>query len=331
MKRFLLPAVAAAAVLTLGGCTKTETVNVSENRFIEFDAFIWKSTKAVEEVNTDNIKSFYVLGQKTSASGSATNFFLNEQVYESATPGEWIYDDRKMWEENTTYTFAAYSNGGLAKDEDGTHKIADVDWNGTQLTITGYNAAQQANDLLVSVASNSTEVGISNVPVQFSFQHALSMIKFTIKSELGDNNNAIEISNFKVSGINAQANLTYTTGNINWAEWSGPEDLLAENFTTTTSVPGASEPFVVIPGEEGVNFTVTFTATFIDDVDATYKQDLTATISGQKFTAGYRYNYIATITGADMNVITFEEPDVTPWTDDSWGDNGPVISDLNKR
>lgn len=329
MKRFLLPAVAAAAVLTLGGCTKTETVNVSENRFIEFDAFIWKSTKAVEEVKRDNIKSFYVLGQKTSNNGAPTDFFLNEQVYESATPGEWIYDDRKMWEENTTYTFAAYSNGGLAKDEDGTHKIANVGWDGTQLTITDYNAAQQANDLLVSIASNSTEVGTSNVPVQFSFQHALSMIKFTIKSELGDNNNAIEISKFKVSGINAQASLTYTTGNINWTDWSVPKDLLAEKFTTTTSVPGASEPFVVIPGEEGVGFTVTFTATFIDDVDGTYKQDLTATISDQKFTAGYRYNYIATITGADMKVITFEKPDVTPWTDDSWGDNGPVISDLN--
>ena len=66
MKHFLLTAAAAAMVLALGSCAKTEVTDVPDSRYIGFDAFIWNPTKAVDEVKTDNIKSFYVFGQKNS-------------------------------------------------------------------------------------------------------------------------------------------------------------------------------------------------------------------------------------------------------------------------
>lgn len=304
MKHFLLTAAAAAMVLALGSCAKTEVTDVPDSRYIGFDAFIWNPTKAVEEVNTANIKSFYVFGQKDN-----TPIFDNEEVYESDTPDQWIYDEREIWESGKTYTFAAYSNGG---ERGG--KVEGFAWDGTNLTVNDYNTSTHAKDLLVAIASNASELSTSNVPVQFNFTHALSMIKFTINSELGDgDDNKINISSFTVSGIKAQGDLSFdNTGGIVWSNWATPTDLLAEDFATETSTPGESEPFVVIPGESGVSFTVTFTATF---GDGTGTKNLQASISGQQFTAGYRYNYVATITGADMDVITFADPEVTPWTD----------------
>lgn len=312
MKHLLLTAAAAAMVLALASCTKTKVTDVPESRNIEFEAFIWNPTKAVEEVTTDNIKAFYVFGTKTAQDG---DFFDNTKVYESGTENKWIYDNRFMWEESETYTFAAYSNGGTSVDGDGA-KIYDAAWDRTALTISGYNAATEPKDLLVSIASNVQDVIDNNAPVQFNFQHALSMIKFTLNSDLGDGNNAIAISNFKVTGINSTADLTYSAVNgVEWANWTAPAELSAADFITETSTPGESEPFVVIPQEENINFTVTFTATFADDEDGTYSQDLTATVENQTFAPGWRYNYVATITGADMKVITFADPIVDPWVD----------------
>lgn len=309
MKHLLLTAAAAAMVLALASCTKTKVTDVPESRNIEFEAFIWNPTKAVEEVTTDNIKAFYVFGTKTLVG----DFFDNTKVYESGTENKWIYDNRFMWEESETYTFAAYSNGGTSVDGDGA-KIDNAAWDGTALTISGYNAATEPKDLLVSIASNVQDVIDNNAPVQFNFQHALSMIKFTLNSDLGDGNNAIAISNFKVTGIKSTANLTYSAvSGVVWANWAAPADLSAADFTTETSNPGESEPFVVIPQEENISFTVTFTATFADDEAGAYSQNLTATVENQTFAPGWRYNYVATITGADMKVITFADPIVDPW------------------
>ena len=315
MKHLLLTAAAAAMVLALASCTKTKVTDVPESRNIEFEAFIWNPTKAVEEVTTDNIKAFYVFGTKTQSG----DFFNNTKVYESGTENKWIYDNRFMWEESETYTFAAYSNGGTSVDGDGA-KIVGAAWDGTDLTISGYNAATEPKDLLVSIASNVQDVIDNNAPVQFNFQHALSMIKFTLNSDLGDGNNAITISSFKVKGINSTANLTYSAVNgVEWANWAATADLSAADFTTETSTPVESEPFVVIPQEENISFTVTFTATFADDEEGTYSQDLTATVDNQTFAPGWRYNYVATITGADMKVITFADPIVDPWVDGEVG------------
>ena len=62
------------------------------------------------------------------------------------------------------------------------------------LPVAPADAATEAKDLLVARASNESDVASSNAPVQFNFQHALAMVKFTLKSELGDGNNAITIS-----------------------------------------------------------------------------------------------------------------------------------------
>lgn len=308
MKKSLF--VLGVAVAALASCTQSEVVDIAESNAIKFDAFVGNPTKAVTEVDNDNIKAFHVYGTKNS--GTTTDFFNGDQVYESGTPNVWIYDDLKTWEESQTYTFAAYSNGGVK----GSASTSNVEWNGSNLTISGYNAGTEQKDLLVSIASNAGAVASQNDPVQFSFVHALALIKFTIKSDLGDDANAVTISEFTVKNINSIADLTYSSGSVTWTNHETPQDLSSANFTTTSSEPGESESFAVIPGESNVSFTVSFKAKI--GTDGTEKT-LTATINNQNWTAGYRYNYVATITGADMDVITFADPTVTPWQE--WGNN----------
>lgn len=309
MKKSLF--VLGVAVAALASCTQNEVLDIAESNAIKFDAFVGKTTKAVAEVGNDNIKAFHVYGTKDGATG----FFDGDLVYESGTANVWIYDDLKMWETGKIYTFAAYSNGGVEKDEAST--TSTVAWDGSNLTITDYNAGTEQKDLLVSIASNATSVASQNDPVQFNFVHALALIKFTIKSDLGDGNNAVDISDFTVTGIKPTADLSYSSNGIVWSNYDGTNSLQdVDGFTTTSSEPGESESFAVIPGESNVSFTVSFKAKI--GTDGTEKT-LTATISSQTWTAGYRYNYVATITGADMDVITFADPTVTPW--EEWGNN----------
>ena len=303
------------AVAALASCTQNEVVDIAESNAIKFDAFVGKTTKAaVTEVGNDNIKAFHVYGTKDGVPG----FFDGDEVYESGTANVWIYDNLKMWETGKTYTFAAYSNGGV-KSSASTSAVA---WDGTDLTITDYNAGTEQKDLLVSIASNASTVASQNDPVSFTFSHALALIKFTIKSDLGDDNNAVKISEFKVTGINSTADLTYSNSNIAWTGYEVPQDLSSVDFATESSKPGVSDSFVVIPGESNVSFEVSFKATIGDGISIPAKT-LTATISDQNWTAGYRYNYVATITGSDMDVITFADPQVSPWVDATDTDINP--------
>ena len=313
-KRILTVAVAA---LALAACSKNETVEVADSNLIGFNAFVGNATRAVTDVTTESIKAFHVYGQR-----DGNNIFENIQVYESNTPNVWIYDNPVAWEAGT-YTFAAYSNGGVK----GAASTTSVEWNGSALTITDYNAGTEQKDLVVAVASNASDLVSSNVPVEFTFAHALSMIKFTLQSTIGDTEAAtITISNFTVTGIAPNGDLSYDGTNCTWINIDGTKELANEDtFETTASVAGESDPFVVIPNTN-VSFTVTFDAQL--GTSGTPKT-LKAMINNQTFQAGYRYNYVATIDGADMDVITFADPVVSAWDDTNWN-NGISAGDLTE-
>lgn len=305
MKKSLLLMGLAVAAFT--ACTNEETIEVADSRMLSFNgAFVGNATKAVTDVTTDNIKEFYVYGRKNNSA-----IFDGEKVYESGTEGTWIYDNLQMWEASQTWNFAAYSDGGVATAS----TTATVNWDGSALTITDYNTNVQ-KDLVVSIASNADDLASSNVPVEFNFEHALSMIKFTIQSELGDDANAITISEFTVTGANGQGNLTYN-GTATWDDLDTPATLSnAAEFTTESSAAGESDPFVVIP--QTATLTVKFTATLNNEEGVNVTKKLQATITDATWQPGLKYNYIATITGANMDIITFAEPTVTAWDETNW-------------
>ena len=98
MKKFLI--IAAAAGTVLASCAKTETVEVSDAKYIGFDsAWIGNPTKIIDEVTTDNIKSFFVYGGYT----ADDDVFENGREVTPNANGEWTYSPLVKWEDNQTY------------------------------------------------------------------------------------------------------------------------------------------------------------------------------------------------------------------------------------
>lgn len=313
MKKSLL--MLGVAVAALASCTQNEVVDIAESNVIKFDnAFVGNATKAtVEQINTEGIEHFYVMGEKNSIS-----FFNNEKVYKQN--GLWGYDNLKKWEAGT-YAFAAYSNGGTAtKDGKIATGVTFSSTSGLQINYTVNNTDKR--DLIM--AYSTTDINTDNTPVAFTFKHALAMIKFTLKSNLGTN--TINISDFVVKGINNQGTATISTagGNVTWASQSGTENFGSVDFTTTQATAGESDELVVVP-QSGTSLSVEFTAKVTADQGEITKT-ITATIASYDWQPGYRYNYTATITGTDMNVIEFSAPEVSEWEDYTDIDAGDLTS-----
>ena len=323
MKHFLLTAAAAAMVLALGSCAKTEVTDVPDSRYIGFDnAYIGNPTKGGlpqdEQYGSGNpISHFFVFGN----TAPDAVVFDGVHVYESN--GQWVYDDLKQWQNGQTYKFAAYSTN----EETQLTETVGFDYDSHTLTITDFVSSNDSQrDLLV--ATTTEDLNPDNVPVPFNFKHALAMIKFTLQSSLGDKN-PITITNFKVAGINTKANLTVKensgTTQIVWNDPSVNTTAFTdsrESMVATTTTPAVSEEFVVIP--QTVSGTVT--VTFHVEIEGLQGKDLTAKIESPAWEYGKRYNYVATITGTDVDVIEFADPIVDDWTDDA---NSPISEDID--
>lgn len=309
------------AVAALSSCTQSEVLNVADNNVIKFEnAYVGKATRAATVLDNSNFGSFYVYGYD-----GADEIFENVNVFKGDGTA-WGYDDLVEYKNDKTYTFAAYSDGGTTK---GTGQLATgVTFSTTPATtlgITGYTTTDN-KDLIVSFSH--TNIDDANAPVAFTFKHALAQVKFTIQSALGDENQ-IAISNFSVTGFKDNANLTYTMGEnhevdaISWDNLGGGSSVtktinaLDNNVATTSN--SAYGTYVVIP--QTADLTMTFNATLYKaDGSKVEKNDMTATVSGQIFKEGYRYNFIATIDGPDMGQISFDKIVVEEWKE--YGSDG---------
>ncbi|WP_270569371.1 fimbrillin family protein [Coprobacter secundus] len=306
MKKSLFVLGVAAAVLT--GCSQSEVTDIAESSAIKFSkAFVGNPTKSATVVDNDNIQSFYVYAYKNEDA-----LLTNENVY--LQNGLWAYDNIKIWDDAATYSFAAYSNGGTAK---GVGSLENVSYDksvGT-LKISSYTAGGD-DDLLASISTET--LAEANTPVAFTFKHVLSMVKFTVKSGLG-NDKELVINNLTVEAGKIQNNgdLTYSTAATNWElAQSGQTyaSLSAADLNATTETPAEAE-FTVLPQDVSGGFTVTIEATITPEGESAINKTFTATIPADnaKWKVGNRYNYIATINATDMNIIEFDAPKVDDW------------------
>ena len=306
MKKSLFVLGVAAAVLT--GCSQSEVTDIAESSAIKFSkAFVGNPTKSATVVDNDNIQSFYVYAYKNEDA-----LLTNENVY--LQNGLWAYDNIKIWDDAATYSFAAYSNGGTAKGV-GSLESVSYDKGAGTLKISSYTAGGD-DDLLASISTET--LAEANTPVAFTFKHVLSMVKFTVKSGLG-NDKELVINNLTVEAGKIQNNgdLTYSTAATNWElAQSGQTyaSLSAADLNATTETPAEAE-FTVLPQDVSGGFTVTIEATITPEGESAINKTFTATIPADnaKWKVGNRYNYIATINATDMNIIEFDAPKVDDW------------------
>lgn len=314
MKHLCLTAVAAAMVLALGSCTKTETVNVSDANYIGFDnAFVGNPTKAIAEVKTDNIDHFIVYGGYE----GVVDLFDKVRVSMNSN-GEWTYSPLKKWEDNKTYRFAAYYPETLTV-------TPTFDYATGSLTFTDVVVNKTDNQVDFIYDASGDILSRTDSPrakVPFTFEHMFSMVQFTIKSGFPEDV-TVGISGFKFYGMNSQSTLT----DGQWSAATTPiasEDaiVLANDDAIAAATPvDYVDNCVVMPQafENDVVFakftvTLTSTGTSLDKIpEGERTAEITAAIPKDTWERGYRYNYIVTIDGQNLDYITFDEPEVSTW------------------
>lgn len=311
------------AALAFASCTQNEVLNVNENRAINFDGFVGKPTKAaVNSVN--DLTAFQVFGGYGT---SYDNVYNDKAVNRGGNSGAytWTPAETKYWQQGYKYTFNAYApalgNG-----------TASVDANG--VTITDFVASNGETDLLIAETKTvDATIAIPSDAVQFTFNHVLSMIRFTFSTTLEDVN--ITISDLTVKQVPNKATYTAAAAGGNWGTMDNNSkadySLTVSGSITSDNSTGkkSSSEKIVIPQSFNAGLTVTFKlsatgALTLNNVEHTVTLPTTAWVKGK------RYNYDAEITkdnidpSGSLSPITFGDPTVTPWVN-SWEDGGDVV------
>lgn len=311
MKKFLI--IAAAAGTVLASCAKTETVEVSDAKYIGFDsAWIGNPTKAVEEITTENIKSFNVYGGYET---SGDVFTAGREVTPNSN-GEWTYSPLVPWTDEQTYNFYAYSGVDVTPTYNYTNGLTFTD-------VTVNNTINQT-DFIYAERTNIASEGEGTVrdKVQFTFDHLFSMVQFTIKSGFAEDV-TLSISGLELYGLGSKA--TYNASGSADA-WGTVSDALTEGsgitFEEGTAQATAGTPTdyvdncVVMPqtlSDNTVYAKFTVKANGTESISSEITKEITAKIPADAWEKGYRYNYIVTIDGQTLDFITFDAPEVTPW------------------
>ncbi len=313
MKKQLLTA--AVAIVALAGCTKTEVVKVSDDKAIGFESFVGKPTKAVSDIvsGDGSFTKFFVYGSYENE-GSYVSVYGGEYV--QFADGKWNNEKLQYWVDGKNYKFAAYSNGN--EKVDGV-KFTDAEGN---LEIP-YTVADKDLIAVTGVAAAGQKTG--NQPVGLEFKHLLSKVKFSFSTTFNADL-TVTVSNLK---INQAVNAGTWKGT-----WTPTEATKADKEygdVVAKAKAEVSEECYVLP-QSNATLTASFTVTVTDKGGAVIMKKDFADVklvsgNGDKWDAGFAYNYTATIKPENMGggVVTSEpivfNPSVDPWKNGTVTDN----------
>lgn len=328
MKKSLL--FCGVAALAFASCTQSEVLNVNENRAIGFDAFSGKATRTVSDITGTGggtFTQFNIYGSYKKSAGNAVNILTNENVTYSSG---WSYTNTQYWTD-ATYNFVAYSNGN-AKIESNISYTHDGG-----LTISNYNVATEKKDLVVATQTKTVSSGDLSgtiAPVELTFNHVLSKVKFTITPKGFPSYQKVKVTGLKITGSKTVGTFSSSATSA-WSEQGTPADIVYAEIANinTTYTP---EECYVLPQTlaEGVKvkFTVTVNDGYSDIMTKPFTVDLhTLTLSEWK--KGNAYNYTTEITPQDVDSnikeIKFTVDETVEWiTPESDGSDGNVDQDL---
>ena len=312
------------AVAALASCTNEEVVSVPESAAINFTSFVNNTTKAVTEVDGDDLSTgnYYVFG----------NFGTNQS---SSTPADWagqVFNNELStvtyyWSVGNYYRFGAYANGVGGKLDGATFNAA------TQtLTFSSYTL-DDTKDLIAALGTGDASADAPESPVSLDFDHMLSQVGFTFYTTDGEEY-TVAITGLKVTG----AIQTGATGTYNGtATWTGGTDAdysyediddIYHVAAITNEDPQQFKLVIpqAVPGTDAsdkiqVSFTATITGDGINTADGANSKEFTIDLTSpdtEGWKPGFRYNYTAMVNGA---IIAGLEPiEFTASVTDDWQD-----------
>lgn len=316
MKRLVMCGV---AVLALAGCTQNEVLNISSDRAIGFDAYTGKGTRAVNDIigegSSSGFNKFIVYGSYANSEDQETVVFNGVTVSYSSS---WTYTNEQYWQTGD-YKFAAYSDGNSAFPETDGPTVSYTHDGGLQIQ----NYVVGEKDLIFATiekpgVDKSTYDG---TPVNLTFSHLLSKVKFTFKNTFADNLK-VEVSGLQIDNSNTKGNYSGTA----WTDLSANTTPIIYDDKDVNADDYTPEECYVLP-QSTTGLTASFTVTVKDELGAeVMSKDFTGddavslnVTNATKWQNGYAYNYTAELTPAVIN------PDAKPIqfnaTADTWKKN----------
>lgn len=305
MKKIILAAMAFAA---LAACNKAEVIETQEGEQIAFNnAFVENTTKAAATdpslgTTAKPFTSFNVWGTVGGVAiynGNEVTGTVGSNIVDGKETNLWTCASVKQyWIKDAQYKFSALANAGTVTLGDDRLPAK-----------TTFDATTAAVDLLYAEPVEQTGLASGNAPVEFTFNHLLSKVKFTVKN----NSTAATDYSFDVK------NITITcpkTGTINLADvdktWENLSAAAAYSVpTVTVDKSKASEECVnellLIPGSVSINYAVDIK--YKGTVIATHTPAAphTATLVG-----GNSYNFVVNVAVGEE--ITFSVDQNPSWT-----------------
>ena len=332
---------AAIALVALASCAKEEFVSVNRQAISFGEAFVDNATRADYSV-AGNLKEFYVYGTAsgTMQGGGTVNIFDGDKV--TGTVGTNVVNGKEthVWNCTETQYWIPGANYAFAAVVDATVE-APASNNGMPTTLTtiaddATTGNMYLKDMLYAEATvDGDDVTVDyDTPVNFTFQHLLSKVHFTVTSTAqGDYSH--EITGIKVYNY---AEGTYTINGGTWNGNGGPVAVtfadIAEVSSTngTTGVSNADMLLVPNAADFKVEFTVNlYKSTTKDGVTTktllsttSYTGDSAKTVSTD-LVKGNAYNF--TIACSVGNPIQFSVTNNPTWNSDIDGDGDVDAND----
>lgn len=338
-KKFFM-GIAAMAALTLVSCSSDDlnslSDNSSKNEAISFDGYWGRSAVSVNDSrgsvidkaeDLQNIsEGFGVFGNYTSTDVTTTtygeNLFKNQQVTYNATAETpaWTYKPVKYWSPADHIDFLAYA------PFDSNQKLKES----SKLDFTVNSTITAQKDLLWANAANKTN---TDKPVTFIFNHALSRLGYTVKTNAAAEGTTITLNQITLAGSNDGAKgAFYSAGIIDLSKTSSTDlwtnlnsdtklkfDWVSSNkeLSSTETKNDETEYLFVIPqnfsqkttSADALYVVVEYTISYSDQTTMktkVYKQ------LDKEFEQGKAYTINLTI---GLTPIEFDVTTVEGWTD----------------
>lgn len=300
------------ALAALASCTNDEVVDIAANRAIQFSSFVNGNTRGVTEIPNQSewgAENFYVFGNY-GGSGEST---YDKQAFKNEL-GTTLY----YWTANSKYRFAAYADGAGGRIENAT-----FDASTPKLSFPSYTP-DDGKDLVAAVTDDvTTQADVTNPnSVSLSFKHMLAQVAFEFKTDAAEIYD-LQIADLKINNAihTADGSISGTTPTISWAKTNNAEqsaytydEFNNKDLTAQTGKTFSQSKLVIpqdLPTTEGTDkITVTFTAKLHNEndgdnttndksrnftCDLTFENNKSSSLDANKWTAGYRYKYTATI------------------------------------
>lgn len=280
----------AAMGLALTACNSDETVEVAKGNAIGFKTFVNNSTRAANDVTTDNLDAFKVWGLMNKGDQTGTPFVAKDVTKAN---GAWSYAPPVYWEKGYSYSFVA-----LAPNN--TYTFTAPTAINTWGSLTFENGTGET-DLIYATHKQATVTGDGcPAPVSLTFNHMLSRVRFQFENGMLDGSK-LTVSNVKI-------NDAYTSGTATLAEqltdltWNPVQGTGALEFGNAAAMdPNAKAETAhkyMIPATKKYNLTFTVTRVHHGVTD-TYNH--TVTLPETTMTQGLSYQFVAKFTAENIN------------------------------